>query len=56
MGEGDLAIKSPKSLLYLIVSSKITNIGVERELTGSENERRKGYKREARNVWRERLR
>ena len=34
MGKGDLAVKSPKSLLYLIVSSKITNIGVERDLTG----------------------
>ena len=35
--------------------SKITNIGVERELTGSENERRKGYKREERNVWRKKV-
>ena len=34
MDEGDLAVKSPNSLLFLIVLSKITNIGAERELTG----------------------
>ena len=45
-------------LIFVIFKyvGNIMNIGDERELTGSENERRKGYKREERNVWRERLR
>ena len=34
MGDCDLAIKSPNFLLCFKNKSKITNIGVERELTG----------------------